>query len=286
MNTYLSPRRLLLSASFSLPLMLSACADAPVDDLEMAEASGVDEQAFSQADSDEEFPILKVDIGFRTKGCDKNGHTGQNAKIKAAWDILYTDIRGALMPDFEHCIRSAMLVEASCTDLVDRQRIINALMADQFWDYECKVVPGEGWASGGVSIQGTKMRLDHNLLLESPERVASVMAHELMHNRGFRHAVNDVDKTPFYNLTVPEQVEQCVLVATGLGSSPNQPIQSLEDPMHACNGAAWCDATDCYHNEQVIVDHGAGGVSVFVYTYDSAGNMVRLASGVSSGPVF
>jgi hypothetical protein len=68
---------------------------------------------------------------------------------------------------------------------------------------------GTTLALGAVNIPELRMWVDPKLIAKTPPFIAGVMAHEMMHNIGFRHVEHDLG-TPGYNLTVPQQVRACV----------------------------------------------------------------------------
>jgi len=177
--------------------------------------------------------VVNADAGFHSHDCSME----EDRAIEAAWHFLFDEIRGPLMPAFESCVRDAELVETPCGDQYDRMRLINALMVDQYWDFFCTDLE-PNVAASAHAMDATEMNLDHDLLLQSTPRIASVMAHELMHNRGYNHEENPSGSL-LYDLTVPEQIEACVRVAAGDFAGPNEVAASHQNEFYSRCG--FCD---------------------------------------------
>ena len=160
--------------------------------------------------------------------------------ITAAWGFINGQIRtnARSRAAFVDCIESAQLVDTgSCNVQLNRSAIyLPIIETDYNWRFECEQLDGSANADGEVKIQGARMRFDVGFLGENVDnaiRVAGVMGHELMHNRGFNHGeVTD----ELYSLTVPEQVEACIQNLI-FGGSPNRP--PYED---------YWDRRECCHN--------------------------------------
>lgn len=229
----MSHRRPTLSITALTALLTTACA-APADELG-------DESEL--ADGESEASAYRFDIGFQTHSCS----TTEDDKIKAAWDILY-NLRGAGRARFDQCLANARLVETGrgrnvedCQLQNDRSELSRAILENTFVEATCEDLNPDGpsadgsvvSARGALGIDDTRIRVDHNFLAtSSAQRVAAVIAHEIMHNRGFSHSANDFG-TSRYGLTVPEQVEACVTTGT-----PNAPPAGHPDIAADCAARA------------------------------------------------
>jgi len=148
-----------------------------------------------------------------------------------AWKYLVVEIRGNedLSRNVFNCLLDAHYVEVGCDTVANFKTMSAAILQDEYqWKFECIDFPpgvdkdgNPTWtlADARVSIEGARMRLDKSYLSSgSKEAIAATMAHELMHNRGYRHEVNDYG-SPLYSLTAPEQAEACVRNAAGGGAT-------------------------------------------------------------------
>jgi hypothetical protein len=95
----------------------------------------------------------------------------------------------------------------------------------------------------------------------SLEEIAALMAHELMHNRGFVHQAHPFGD-PLYSLTVPEQVESCVRTVLS-GARSNPPPANFVDWKNCCMpGSSWCDASGaCFTAREACYGWCSGGVT-------------------------
>ena len=176
------------------------------------------------------------------------------------------------------CVSSANLIEYRGHT---PRKIVENLAAASVTKITCATLD-DALADAPVSISGSSLRIDGSFLRNSSATsVAAVVAHELMHNRGYRHSVNDFGGT-YYPLTVPEQVRRCVQTRNAT-RAPNPwpgpgkaPSFSRIVGMHAndaCNcvylrdGYATCGATDylssstnTYQKFSVAPGHSASNI--------------------------
>ncbi len=110
--------------------------------------------------------------------------------------------------DLVSCMDDAYLVEharrspASIVDLLTRARVVKI---------KCRNLPDANARAHRVYIRKGEMKIDRNFVRgSSRKRIASVIAHETMHNNGLNHDPNDFG-TKYYGNTVPEQIEACVV---------------------------------------------------------------------------
>jgi hypothetical protein len=111
--------------------------------------------------------------------------------------------------NFRECMREAPLVEDRCWDPVD---IAETIRQDKVVKIQCAQLDAlNANATAPVSISGELMKVDTDFIANNTHRsIASVIAHELTHNRGFEHQENDFG-SQYYSNTVPEQIEACIL---------------------------------------------------------------------------
>jgi hypothetical protein len=168
--------------------------------------------------------------GYVTESCT----LAEVEQIHAAMGVLLQTINSGL-PAFRACVESAPLVEFSCPSGQGRQHIVDSFRFTQVTHIECHTFDGNANADAHVGISDTKLRIDRSFLMAStPRRVASVIAHEIMHNRGYTHSQHDFETTYFDN-TVNEQVESCIL--TGSPHASRGPLtDSFAD---RCDGGAY-----------------------------------------------
>jgi hypothetical protein len=142
--------------------------------------------------------------GYTLTGCSN----AEATKIHDAVGVLLK-VGSSGYTAYKNCLAGAALVEHKCrigAEIADyiRRDDVTKISCVQFKD------PNTG-GEAPVGIDGEKMKLDHDLIAEhSAKQVAGVIAHELMHNRGFRHEQNPSGSLKYGN-TVPEQVRACVL---------------------------------------------------------------------------
>jgi hypothetical protein len=163
-------------------------------------------------------------------------------KIDGAWSFITGTLRNNAggRAAFVDCIINAPLVlTGSCAIQENRSPIYLPLIeTDYDWTFECKNLlgPEDFLASAHVvKIEGARMNIDIDYAEASSTTVlelASVIGHELMHNRGFDHPddIND----PFYRVSVPEQVRACIKAAVFGGPGNPPPYTDFWDRKHCC----------------------------------------------------
>jgi hypothetical protein len=210
-----------------------------------------------QASADSKPVELAQVSGYKTSA---SCSTVENEAINRAHSFLYEELRGPLANSFRSCMAAAPLVECSCGDQFDRSAIVDDILADQFWSFECvDFKPGmdaDGsqtfvLADSHVGISGTRMRVDRSFLRSNTTQfVAAVMAHELAHNRGYRHDAHPFG-SPEYELTVPEQVHACVASASVGGATPNPLVPGHVNKLAMClPDQHWCEDGSCFWTAQ------------------------------------
>lgn len=241
---------------------LSACAPDATD------------EAADAVDQANESAYVASAIGFTTSNSCGNL---ENKKIKAAWNFLTEDLRGPLRAQFTNCVLSASLVEVSCDDQLNKQRLVDDVLADQIFQVECvDFKPGKDMdgnptqveADAHVGIRGTKMRVDKKFARTSKTAsLAAVMAHEMMHNRGYRHKDNDFG-SQLYPLTAPEQIHACVQ-DTQTGAGPNvAPPDHWDGALTCAPDNHWCDVNGCYKTTQTCLDGEYGNYCFITTTFE------------------
>lgn len=189
----------------------------------------VDEQALAYvAPGDQTLRrFRRGDIDIRTVGCSRDQSTqSEVGRILDAYEVLY-HLRWGGRAAFENCVWSAPLVETgfyasglylqteSCGIQLDRTPLVEALMELPRLTIHCEDLisqPGISTnAEAEVAIRGNELTINRKFLAGSASdaRVAAVIAHEIMHNRGFRHETHPLGYE-LYPLTIPEQIEACV----------------------------------------------------------------------------
>jgi hypothetical protein len=188
-------------------------------------------------------------------------------KIAQAWNFIVTDLRNnaALRANFINCIIDAQLAEVyDCNTQLNRSPIYLPIVQEDYdWQFECASLPRTPTtvtlADAAVKIDGAKMRVDTMFVMNnSVQDIAAIMAHELMHNRGFTHG--DFGQDPLYSVTVPEQAAACVRQAFTGGSGNPPPYANYWDRSACCHGYnySFCDAAgNCFFNYQVCSKEAA-----------------------------
>ena len=106
------------------------------------------------------------------------------------------------------CMRLAYLVEHN---KAGPTKIVNLLTKGKVTKIKCRNLTGKNASAHRVYIKRGVMKMDRDFIRESTTiRIASVIAHETMHNNGLNHRKNDFGSLYFEN-TVPEQIESCFL---------------------------------------------------------------------------
>jgi hypothetical protein len=212
-----------------------------------------------------------------------NCNTAEVATITAAWGFLNGHMRSnaATRNTFINCIENAQLVDTeSCDVQLNRSAIYLPITeTDYNWRFECTNLDDAN-ADGRVKIEGARMRFDVGFLGEQVNnaiRVAGVMGHELMHNRGFSH-----ENVPphLYKLTVPEQVEACIQ-NTIFGGASNEPDPDhwdrracCEDPRHA-----FSDSRSTYEPFDSCIQTPSGTICLPLWTDAATGELIDGSNG-------
>ncbi len=153
--------------------------------------------------------------GYVTSGCNLN----EVQRINEAMGVLLQTINGGLAA-FRSCMNSAPLVEFSCPSGQGREHAVDSFRNSDITRIECIDLPPGTAADAHVGISETKMRMDRDFLMSHTGRsVASVIAHEIMHNRGYTHREHDFG-TPYYDNTVPQQIRACILGSANPSDGP------------------------------------------------------------------
>ena len=172
--------------------------------------------------SEEETSEISSEIGrgYKVYDCSRT----LVRKIHDAYGVLL-DTTGPDFGDYRACLQGAALVENNCKTGHHIADLLKKWEWTKVTCYDSRTANAEA----EVGISGEEMKVDRTFLAKSnATRIASVMAHELMHNRGFRHKQNDFGSTLYRN-TVPEQAEACVL-----SGKPNPWPLSSTPPAQTC----------------------------------------------------
>jgi hypothetical protein len=173
--------------------------------------------------------ISAVHGGYRVEGCSPQ----EELKINAALgELLQASFSSST---FAACIESAPLVEFNCSAGQSRPEIVDRFRGTEFTKITCYWGSNQFNAEAPVGIGNSQLEIDHGFVADSTEvRIASVIAHEIMHNRGYRHVEHNAGST-YYPNTVPEQVEACIL-----NGAPNASAGPLTDDFtDRCDGGAY-----------------------------------------------
>jgi hypothetical protein len=237
----------------STTLSLAGCAIAPLSNLD----DGDDVEVASSA--------LNGTVSFPDSSCSAS----QQTKIQSAMAIAYSNLNDSRMTS---CMRNAIMSfynafpERVLTD--ERENMPTAI-------YCADLAPGVN-AQAPAPYSTEKLTLDYGFLANSEDRIASVILHEVAHNKGYLHPTNEGQQE--YSYTVNEQIEACSLSISS-GASPAQPngprLDSLTPetrlaPIGETGGSAYSIA--CY----------GGKVSKGIYGH--SGSLVD-SFGVLCGPV-
>jgi hypothetical protein len=168
--------------------------------------------------------------GYVTEDC----NLGEVEQLHAAMGILLQTINGGL-PAFRACVESAPLVEFSCPSGQGRQHAVDSFRSSKITHIQCHDLDGNAAADAYVGISDTRLRIDRGFLMGHGARsVAAVIAHEIMHNRGYTHRQNEFGTT-YHDNTVNQQVRACI--ANGFPNPSRGPLtDSFAD---RCDGGAY-----------------------------------------------
>lgn len=153
---------------------------------------------------------LRIPSGYKTENCSWE----EQKVIKNVHDILFEAI-DSRYNDLLNCMRNAPVVEFSCHKKGSPERAARLLKEyDTFTTVKCANLPvyetSKVLGQAPVSIKGNRLKLDHDYIKTStPRNIASTVAHEIMHNRGWVHKKNYFGST-YYPNTIPEQIEACI----------------------------------------------------------------------------
>lgn len=105
------------------------------------------------------------------------------------------------------CLSRAYLVEH---DRRSAEKIVSYLTRARITKFKCRNLNAANASAHRIYRRAGVMNMDRDFVRNKGRmRVASVIAHELMHNNGLHHSKND-NGSRLYGNTVPEQVESCV----------------------------------------------------------------------------
>jgi hypothetical protein len=116
---------------------------------------------------------------------------------------------GVKYPEYEACLASAFFVENGSWSGAQIAHLLrmNTMTGIWCWDLPSDTI-AQAWEK---PFNNEEVYFNKTFLASlSPARIAATIGHELMHNRGFWHSVNNAGSV-FYPNTVPEQVEACIL---------------------------------------------------------------------------
>ncbi len=142
---------------------------------------------------------------------------------------------------FQKCLSNAPLIEFSGSREQVSLTASEALKLNVLTKIHCYDAPKNVLAQARVSISGESMKVDRGFLRSYTNRakaIAAVIAHEIMHNRGYRHKQNDFGSKYYLN-TVPQQVLACVL--TG---NPNRSMGPKALTARLINNPTWVQANN------------------------------------------
>ncbi|MDJ0808276.1 MAG: hypothetical protein QNJ78_15775, partial [Gammaproteobacteria bacterium] len=110
--------------------------------------------------------------------------------------------------ELTRCMDKAYLVEHSRKSA---KEIVGLLDRPEVTKVICKKLEDANARAHRVYLKRGVLRMDPDFAKNSTNRrIASVIAHELMHNNGLNHGKNDVG-SKYYKNTVNEQIESCIL---------------------------------------------------------------------------
>jgi hypothetical protein len=228
---------------------------------------------------DVESPIVN---GYVTTSCTDS----QRIKVEEAHDILF-DIVYKDFNAFRNCMESAPSIEFSCHEQRNPIKAAESLKLQAYTTVKCVDLAAGINGRAPVSINGSNLTLDDDFLAHSSaRRVASVIAHEIMHNRGYRHETNDFG-SKYYQNTIPEQIEACVLKynVPNLQSDartvtwneeycdgPKTGSHTARRGMHACPEGSYMSGVRVDNNEFLCARRGLD-------TYQTSEEIVRYKGG-------
>ncbi len=106
------------------------------------------------------------------------------------------------------CMDKAYLVEHNREGPT---KIVGLLTRAKVTKFKCRNLDSANASAHRVYMKRGVMNMDRDFVRNNtPLRIASVIAHETMHNNGLNHRAND-NGSKYYGNTVPEQIEACYL---------------------------------------------------------------------------
>ncbi|MDR4487540.1 MAG: RICIN domain-containing protein [Nitrospirales bacterium] len=127
---------------------------------------------------------------------------------------------------FQTCLANAPLIEFSGLRNQVTFTASEGLRKKVLTNVRCYDAPQDVLAEARVNIKGESMLVDRGFLSSGSVRdIAATMAHEIMHNRGYRHKENDFG-SQYYSNTVPEQVEACVRTGSPNPSAGTEAVKA------------------------------------------------------------
>ena len=209
----------------------------------------------------------------------------EDVKLRDAHNVLFDTITIGYS-DFLACMSAAPSVEFICHNALNPVRTAQSLRSGRVYTtIKCRNLRGAN-GSAYANIRGNNLNLDRNFInTNTPRRIASVIAHEIMHNRGYLHSVNDFGSR-YYPNTIPEQIEACVLYGVSnrtrgpkavtwdseYCNGPRTGNQILRNGMHACPLGQYMAGVRLDHNEFMCSKRPG-------YTYAAYSEIIRYPGG-------
>ena len=200
---------------------------------------------------------------------DTSCSASQQTTIQNAMAIAYANLNDARMTS---CMRNAII---SFYDAFPEQVVSDERQNMPTDIYCADLAPGVN-AQAPAPYSTERLTLDYGFLANTDARIASVILHEVAHNKGYIHPNNEGQQE--YSYTVNEQIEKCSLsISSGASTAqPNGPrVDSLTPetklaPIGHAGGSAYTIA--CF------------GGKVSKGLYGNSGSLVDSA-GLLCGPV-
>ncbi|SFR48604.1 hypothetical protein [Litoreibacter janthinus] len=246
-----------------------------------------------------------AETGVRFQSC---GTAVKEKIIQAYRRVLKR--RGQQREQLVRCMDQAYVVEHQRHG---PEKLVNELRKADVTTFLCRNLDANASAHKLLLDRG-KMKIDRDFVRDrGTNEVAGTIAHEMMHNRGYKHSGNPIG-TDFYPNTVPEQIENCVEMLTpnayGSGNS-NTPIPPGRDHYDATkmlgfaldgennyvfgwdlNGTVFAGSTTRIHNYRIpytfavapsvnrndIVGFGLDGDTNMVFAWLRDGRVIAGAS--------
>ncbi|EPX79074.1 hypothetical protein [Litoreibacter arenae] len=144
----------------------------------------------------------QAQTGVRFQSCG----TAVKEKLIEAYRFLNTR-RGSQRSELENCMDRAYVVEHQRHG---PKKMVENLRRAAVTTFQCrKITEADGRAHRTIFKRG-KLKIDRDFVRDNDrDVVASLIAHELMHNAGYKHSSNDKG-SDLYDNTVPQQMMRCV----------------------------------------------------------------------------